>query len=118
MAFAILTVAGFIVATLLIDFFVQEAERCRGAWWLVPILSAIAALAFMILRREFKTMEDYLEVKVVAISGVVTKHELMSQSYEDHPTTTTIEYNYDYHYQAKRIFSLLSKLGMLPLKRA
>ncbi len=57
---------------------IQEAKRREGAWWLVPIMHAIGTLAFMILRREFKTVVNYLEGKVVVIGEVISKHELLS----------------------------------------
>ncbi len=114
--FVMIAVAGLVFAILLIVSFVREADRLEGAWWLIPIVLAIFALSFLLLRSQFNTLRDYLEGKVVSISGVVSKDEVLSQKYDEDPTTSTVEFNYTYYYMVKRKRFKVNETGYLSLR--
>ena len=114
--FVVATVAGLVLAILLIVSFVREADRLEGAWWLIPIVLAIFALSFLLLRSQFNTLRDYLEGKVVSISGVVTKDEVSSLKYDEDRSTSTVEFNYTFYYKVKRKRFKVNDTGYLSLR--
>jgi hypothetical protein len=113
--FAALTIAGLCVAILLVVSFYLVADSLEGAWWLIPIVLVIVVLALLILRRQFGTVRDYLQGEVVAIRGVVSKGEILSQGYEgDEAMTPTSDITY--YYKVKKHRFTVNEAGYTALQ--